>query len=123
MGLEEFRELGLGDESLKALEDKGFEEPTEIQKRAIPLLLQPGTEIVGQAQTGTGKTAAFALPILETVKPGTGKVQALILVPTRESMEKNLMPVFRNKVKLLPSELPASDAAILGASALVWSAL
>ena len=64
MGLEEFRELGLGDESLKALEDKGFEEPTEIQKRAIPLLLQPGTEIVGQAQTGTGKTAAFALPIL-----------------------------------------------------------
>ncbi len=84
MGLEEFRELGLGDESLKALEDKGFEEPTEIQKRAIPLLLQPGTEIVGQAQTGTGKTAAFALPILETVKPGTGKVQALILVPTRE---------------------------------------
>ena len=54
---------------------------------------------------------------------GPVKSGDLLLVPTRESMEKNLMPVFRNKVKLLPSELPASDAAILGASALVWSAL
>lgn len=84
MELEEFRELGLGEESIKALEEKGFEEPTEIQRLAIPLLLKEGTEIVGQAQTGTGKTAAFALPILETVSPGSGKVQALILVPTRE---------------------------------------
>ena len=84
MGLEEFRELGLGEESLKALEEKGFEEPTEIQRRAIPLLLKKGTEIVGQAQTGTGKTAAFALPILETVNQNEEKVQALILVPTRE---------------------------------------
>ena len=84
MGLEGFRELGLGDESIAALESKGFEEPTEIQKRAIPLLLQEGTEIVGQAQTGTGKTAAFALPILETADPSSQTVQALILVPTRE---------------------------------------
>ena len=84
MGLEGFRELGLGEESIKALEEKGFEEPTEIQRRAIPLLLKEGTEIVGQAQTGTGKTAAFALPILETVNAGNEKVQALILVPTRE---------------------------------------
>ncbi len=84
MELEGFRELGLGEESLKALKEKGFEEPTEIQRRAIPLLLKEGTEIVGQAQTGTGKTAAFALPILETVVSGNGKVQALILAPTRE---------------------------------------
>ena len=84
MGLKGFRELGLGEESIKALEEKGFEEPTEIQRRAIPLLLKEGTEIVGQAQTGTGKTAAFALPILETVNAGNEKVQALILVPTRE---------------------------------------
>ncbi len=84
MALDEFRELGLGEESIKALAEKGFEEPTEIQKRAIPLLLQKGTEIVGQAQTGTGKTAAFALPILETVKPNSNSVEALILVPTRE---------------------------------------
>ena len=84
MGLEGFRELGLGEESIRALEEKGFEEPTEIQRRAIPLLLKEGTEIVGQAQTGTGKTAAFALPILETVNQNEEKVQALILVPTRE---------------------------------------
>ena len=83
MSLEEFRELGLTDKSIEALRKKGFEEPTEIQRRAIPLLLKEGTEIVGQAQTGTGKTAAFALPILETVKE-SGNVQALILVPTRE---------------------------------------
>ena len=83
MSLEEFRELGLTDKSIEALKSKGFEEPTEIQRRAIPLLLKEGTEIVGQAQTGTGKTAAFALPILETVKEN-GKVQALILAPTRE---------------------------------------
>ena len=54
---------------------------------------------------------------------GPVKSGELLLAPTRESMEKNLMPVFRNKVKVLPSELPASDAAILGASALVWSAI
>ncbi len=84
MELEGFRELGLGSESIDALREKGFEEPTEIQRRAIPLLLQEGTEIVGQAQTGTGKTAAFALPILETVKHDRNTVQALILVPTRE---------------------------------------
>ena len=84
MALDEFRELGLGEESIRALAEKGFEEPTEIQKRAIPMLLQKGTEIVGQAQTGTGKTAAFALPILETVNPEIDGVQALILVPTRE---------------------------------------
>ena len=84
MALDEFRELGLGEESIRALAEKGFEEPTEIQKRAIPMLLQKGTEIVGQAQTGTGKTAAFALPILETVNQEIDGVQALILVPTRE---------------------------------------
>ncbi len=79
-----FRALGLTEPTLKALKEKGFEEPTEIQKLAIPRLLEEGTEIVGQAQTGTGKTAAFALPILETIDPASSDVQALILVPTRE---------------------------------------
>ena len=79
-----FRALGLSDMTIKALEAKGFEEPTEIQRLAIPLLLQEGTEIVGQAQTGTGKTAAFALPIIETIEGGTDRTEALILVPTRE---------------------------------------
>ncbi len=79
-----FKALGLTEPTLRALKDKGFEEPTEIQKLAIPRLLEEGTEIVGQAQTGTGKTAAFALPIIETIDPASTDVQALILVPTRE---------------------------------------
>ena len=79
-----FESLGLGDRTLKAVKAKGFEEPSEIQAACIPLLLKEGTEVVGQAQTGTGKTAAFALPILETVSEEDKSVQALILTPTRE---------------------------------------
>ena len=79
-----FASLGLSYRTLEALEKKGFEEPTEIQSACIPLLLNEGTEVVGQAQTGTGKTAAFALPIIETVDEHSKSVQALILAPTRE---------------------------------------
>ena len=79
-----FESLGLGERTLKAVKAKGFEEPSDIQALCIPLLLQEGTEVVGQAQTGTGKTAAFALPILETVSEEDKSVQALILTPTRE---------------------------------------
>lgn len=79
-----FRSLGLTEKTLPAIEKKGFEEPTEIQALCIPLLLEEGTEVIGQAETGTGKTAAFALPILETVDEKRKEVQALILTPTRE---------------------------------------
>ncbi len=79
-----FAELGLSEKTLKALAEKGFEEPTEIQKACIPLLMEKGTEVVGQAQTGTGKTAAFALPIIETISEKSKNVEALILAPTRE---------------------------------------
>ena len=82
--LSQFRELGISEEILKALEAKGFETPTEIQKLTIPRLLTGEHDLIAQAQTGTGKTAAFGIPILDTVKPGSGKVQALILSPTRE---------------------------------------
>ena len=82
--LSQFRELGISEEILKALEAKGFETPTEIQKLTIPRLLTGEHDLIAQAQTGTGKTAAFGIPILDTVKPGNGKVQALILSPTRE---------------------------------------
>ncbi len=82
--LENFKELGLSDVSLKALEKKGFEEPTPIQILTIPALLEKNTNLIAQAQTGTGKTAAFGLPILEKIEPGTGIVQAIILAPTRE---------------------------------------
>ena len=77
-----FESLGLSKELLKAIEDLGFEEPSPIQALAIPCLLT-GRDAVGQAQTGTGKTAAFGLPILEKIVPGKA-VQALVLCPTRE---------------------------------------
>lgn len=81
----EFSILGLSEESLKAIADKGFETPSPIQKLALPVLINEDCDVIGQAQTGTGKTAAFGIPILDKVKSGDNKsVKALILVPTRE---------------------------------------
>ena len=77
-----FEELGLSAQLIRALSENKFEAPFPIQETAIPLILQ-GTDVVGQAHTGTGKTAAFGLPILARIKP-RGPVQALILAPTRE---------------------------------------
>ncbi|WP_019508420.1 DEAD/DEAH box helicase [Pleurocapsa sp. PCC 7319] len=78
-----FNDLGLSDACLAKLEQLGFTEPTQIQQQAIPALLE-GRDIVGQSQTGTGKTAAFSLPALEIVDAHNKAVQALILTPTRE---------------------------------------
>lgn len=78
-----FEELGLSKDTLKAIKNKGFEYPSEIQALVIPELLKESTHLIGQAQTGTGKTAAFGLPILELLEP-TKKVKAIILAPTRE---------------------------------------
>lgn len=80
----DFKDLGLSSEILNALEKKGFTKPTPIQAETIPLLLSGEKDIIGQAQTGTGKTAAFGLPILDRVVENAGFVQALILAPTRE---------------------------------------
>jgi len=82
--MEKFKALGLSDEVIKVLEKKGFEEPTEIQELTIPVLLRNEIDIIAQAQTGTGKTAAFALPLLEKIDPAVKGVQAIILAPTRE---------------------------------------
>jgi ATP-dependent RNA helicase DeaD len=81
--IEKFEDLRLTRELLKAIEDMGFEEMTPIQARAIPLILE-GKDIIGQAQTGTGKTLAFGLPILQSIHPKIKKIQAIILCPTRE---------------------------------------
>ncbi len=78
-----FSELGLSPELLAAVGAVGYETPTAIQARTIPLLLA-GRDLIGQAQTGTGKTAAFALPILQALDVGGARVQALVLTPTRE---------------------------------------
>ena len=82
--MEKFKVLGLSDNVLEALAKKGFETPTEIQEKAIPLFLKGERDIVGQAQTGTGKTAAFGLPLIEQLDDSSKAVQALIMCPTRE---------------------------------------
>lgn len=81
--LEKFEELQISEPILRALNDMGFEEPTPIQKEAIPVAMS-GLDMIGQAQTGTGKTAAFGIPALEQVDENLRAVQVLILSPTRE---------------------------------------
>src|SRR3954465_10720847 len=78
-----FADLGLSDSTLQALQDVGYEQPSPIQEQAIPPMLE-GRDVIGQAQTGSGKTAAFGLPIIEYVDPTEPEVQALVLTPTRE---------------------------------------
>jgi ATP-dependent RNA helicase DeaD len=79
----QFKELGLKPEILTALEELGYTEPTAVQEQAIPALLA-GHDVIGQAQTGTGKTAAFGLPLLQYLDPGSQETQAIVLTPTRE---------------------------------------
>ncbi|CAB4938569.1 unannotated protein [freshwater metagenome] len=78
-----FADLGLSAPILHALEDVGYEQPSPIQEQAIPPLLK-GQDIIGQAQTGSGKTAAFGIPLMEYVDPEIRETQALVLTPTRE---------------------------------------
>ncbi len=82
--MESFENLGLSEKTLKVLKQKGFEEPTPIQAKTIPAIFTGRKDIVGQAHTGTGKTAAFGLPIIELLQEKSKAVQALILTPTRE---------------------------------------
>lgn len=79
-----FTELGLKDSSLKAIAQMGYENPSEIQEQAIPVLLKDDVDFIGQAQTGSGKTAAFVLPLLEKLDFKLNSLQAIILAPTRE---------------------------------------
>lgn len=87
--LAKFRQLGLSQKMLESLGKKGFEEPTPIQELTIPFLLKKEKDVIGQAQTGTGKTGAFAIPLIENIAPQDvkgkiGKPKAVILAPTRE---------------------------------------
>ena len=81
--LKNFGEIELSRKVLQALREMGFEEPSPIQAQTIPLTLE-GHDVIGQAQTGTGKTAAFGIPTVEKITEKIHKVQALILTPTRE---------------------------------------
>ncbi len=81
---DDFRSLGLSELMLEAIATKGFETPSPIQRLTIPALLDGTNDLIAQAQTGTGKTAAFGLPVLDKMSPSKTGIQALILVPTRE---------------------------------------
>src|SRR4051794_1275810 len=101
-----FSELGLSPEVLKAVERLGFEQASPIQSQAIPILLGGG-DVVGQSQTGTGKTAAFAIPAIERVDPALKAPQVLILCPTRElavqvAEEVAKLAYFKRGVRELP---------------------
>lgn len=82
--MNKFEQLGLNPAILKAIEDMGFESPSEVQEKAIPILLQENTDIVALAQTGTGKTAAFGFPLIQKISAESKHTQGLILSPTRE---------------------------------------
>lgn len=101
-----FEDLKLDDRILRAVADMGFEETSPIQVKAIPLALE-GTDIIGQAQTGTGKTAAFGIPLLEKVDPKLKKLQAVVLCPTRElaiqvAEEIRRLAKYMHGIKVLP---------------------
>ena len=82
--MNKFKELGLNAGLLQAIEDMGFTSPSEVQEKAIPILLQEDTDMVALAQTGTGKTAAFGFPLIQKINAESKKTQGLILSPTRE---------------------------------------
>ncbi len=104
--MERFEDLGLSKEIGRAVSDMGFEEPTPIQAKTIPEVLAGG-DVIGQAQTGTGKTLAFGIPLLEKINGRSKRVQALILCPTRElaiqvSEELKRLARYRRDIVILP---------------------
>ncbi|WP_394907990.1 DEAD/DEAH box helicase [uncultured Mesonia sp.] len=82
--MNKFEELGLDVQIVNAVNDMGFESPSEVQEKAIPILLEQDTDLVALAQTGTGKTAAFGFPLIQRINANSKKTQGLILSPTRE---------------------------------------
>jgi len=102
--LKTFSELGISGTFLKALEEINIINPTDIQEKAIPFLIEKGTDFIGQAQTGTGKTAAFGLPILQAINPDKPNVQALILSPTRELGQQIAKQLFKF-TKYIPKKI------------------
>lgn len=100
-----FNELGLADKVMKAIDDMGFEEPSHIQAEVIPVVLE-GNDVIGQAQTGTGKTLAFGAPILSKMQKVEGRISCIILAPTRElaiQVNDELVRIAKySKVTLLP---------------------
>jgi len=90
-----FASLGIKKEFIESIKELGISTPTEIQEKGIPILLNNRTVFVGLAQTGTGKTATFGLPIVQQIDPANNAVQALILSPTRELVQQIKKQLFK----------------------------
>lgn len=90
-----FSELGINKSYIKGLKELNIVKPTEIQEAAIPILLESKTDLIGLAQTGTGKTVAFGLPVLNAIDKNSNDVQALIIAPTRELVQQIQKQLFR----------------------------
>ncbi len=102
-----FAKLGLSEPLHRAIKEMGFENPTDIQEKALPILLESETDFIGLAQTGTGKTASFGLPLLQNLNPKDSFIQGLILAPTRELCRQITDQLYSyskylKKVKILP---------------------
>lgn len=93
--MKSFEELGIREDLIRGLKELKIINPTEIQEKVIPLLLTSNSDLVGQAQTGTGKTAAYGLPLLHRIDPGNKAVQGLILCPTRELGQQVAKQLFK----------------------------
>jgi len=93
--LSNFKDLGIKNDFVKGLKELNIVTPTQIQEEVIPMLLSTTTDLVGQAQTGTGKTAAYGLPLLHLIDPKKQKIQGLILCPTRELGQQVAKQLFR----------------------------
>jgi ATP-dependent RNA helicase DeaD len=116
--MNKFEQLGLNESLLKAIADLGFENPSEVQEKAIPLLLEKDTDIVALAQTGTGKTAAFGFPLIQKIDPENRNTQALILSPTRE-----LCLQITNEIKLYSKYIKGiSTVAVYGGASITEQA-
>ena len=106
MNIIKFEDLPISDEIKRSVAELGFEEPSPIQAQSIPVILT-GKDVIGQAQTGTGKTAAFSIPVLDMVDPNKKSVQAVVLCPTRElaiqvSSEMRKLGKYKSGIKTLP---------------------
>jgi ATP-dependent RNA helicase DeaD len=93
--LNTFKQLGIPDDLIQGIQELGITTPTAIQLQAIPYLLKDGGDLIAQAQTGTGKTAAFGLPLLTKINPQSNDIQALIVAPTRELAKQIGKQLFR----------------------------
>lgn len=116
--MNKFEQLGLNEQLLKAIHDMGFESPSEVQEKAIPVLLSQETDIVALAQTGTGKTAAFGFPMIQKIDTKSKTTQGLILSPTRE-----LCLQITNELKQYAKYYPSLNvAAIYGGASITEQA-